>query len=242
MLGSSVAAGHEHTVGQKSVVSRFAAGSEVISDAVVVSVSSTASPEWSVSAGGTAAKKQESVIQQAMDGDPDDAFTKALRSRYNDLEAQRAELAAKLSGADETVSPGPRLPTADDLSLLDELPYLAVNLAKAPEALLRTLFEVVQLGVQVHGGGEHATLTITLPADQVSEVAGAAERISDQMNPQAMPGQSAKAACGVVERAPGEIRTHTGRVLNPLPLPVGLRGRGMVTLRDHPAQPVVGSR
>ncbi len=25
--------------------------------------------------------------------------------------------------------------------------------------------------------------------------------------------------------APGEIRTHTGRVLNPLPLPVGLRGR-----------------
>ena len=27
--------------------------------------------------------------------------------------------------------------------------------------------------------------------------------------------------------APGEIRTHTGRVLNPLPLPIGLRGRGV---------------
>jgi hypothetical protein len=26
------------------------------------------------------------------------------------------------------------------------------------------------------------------------------------------------------EGAPGAIRTHTGRVLNPLPLPVGLRG------------------
>jgi hypothetical protein len=28
------------------------------------------------------------------------------------------------------------------------------------------------------------------------------------------------------EGAPGAIRTHTGRVLNPLPLPVGLRGLG----------------
>jgi hypothetical protein len=28
----------------------------------------------------------------------------------------------------------------------------------------------------------------------------------------------------VGESAPGAIRTHTGRVLNPLPLPVGLRG------------------
>jgi site-specific DNA recombinase len=160
------------------------------------------------------AKKQESVMRQAMDGDPDDAFTKALRGRYNEMEAQRAELAAKLSGVDETASSGPRLPTVDDLSLLDGLPYLAINLAMAPEVLLRTLFEVVQLHVQIHDGGEHATLTITLPADQVSEVAGTAERISDHMNPQATPGQSAAAACGVLERAPGEIRTHTGRVLN----------------------------
>ncbi|GLY38815.1 putative recombinase [Amycolatopsis sp. NBRC 101858] len=187
------------------------------------------------------AKKQESVMRQAMDGDPEDAFTKALRSRYNDLEAQRAELAVTLSGVDETASSGPRLPTADDLSLLDGLPYLALNLAQAPEALLRTLFEVVQLHVQIHDGGEHATLTITLPADQVSEVAGTAERISDQMNPQATPGQSAGAACGVLERAPGEIRTHTGRVLNPLPLPVGLRGRDATTLRDHRSRRVTGA-
>lgn len=93
-------------------------------------------------------------------------------------------MAAKLSDVDETPSSGPRLlPTVDDLSLLDGLPYLALNLVKAPEALLRTLFEVVQL----HDRGEHATLTITLPADQ--------------MNPQATPGQGAEAAC-VIARVP----------------------------------------
>ena len=30
---------------------------------------------------------------------------------------------------------------------------------------------------------------------------------------------------GVLSSAPGETRTHTGRVLNPLPLPIGLLGR-----------------
>ena len=29
---------------------------------------------------------------------------------------------------------------------------------------------------------------------------------------------------GVLSSAPGETRTHTGRVLNPLPLPIGLLG------------------
>src|SRR5690242_18129500 len=44
----------------------------------------------------------------------------------------------------------------------------------------------------------------------------------------------------VIWGAPGEIRTHTGRVLNPLPLPVGLRGLDAVTLRDHRTHPVTG--
>jgi site-specific DNA recombinase len=132
----------------------------------------------------------------------------------------------------------PGKPSDKALSLLDALPYLAVNLAKAPEELLRTLFDVVQLSVQVHDEGEHATMTITLPADQVSEVAGTAERIGDQMNPQGTPKGH---ACGVLDRAPGEIRTHTGRVLNPLPLPVGLRGRDVVTLRDRRIRAVTGA-
>ncbi|WP_329045066.1 hypothetical protein OG738_27190 [Amycolatopsis sp. NBC_01488] len=157
------------------------------------------------------AKKQESVLEQAMNGDPDDAFTKALRGRYNDLEVQRADLAAKLAAVDESDGAEPDKPSAEALSILDALPYLA----KAPEDLLRTLFEVVQLGVQVHDQGEHATMTITLPADQVSEVADTAERIGDQMNPQGTPEGRAG---GVLDRAPGEIPA----AITPIVLPDGL--------------------
>lgn len=153
-------------------------------------------------------KKQESVLGQAMNGDPDDAFTKALRGRYNDLEAQRADLAAKLAAVDESAGTPPDKPSHDALSLLDALPFLAVDLAKAPEDLLRTLFEVVQLSIQVHDEGERATMTITLPADHVSEVAGTAERIGDQMNPARTPEGR---AVGVLDRAPGAIHAATSR-------------------------------
>jgi site-specific DNA recombinase len=148
-------------------------------------------------------KKQESVLGQAMDGDPDDAFTNALRGRYNDLEAQRADLAPKLAAVDESAGAQPDKQSPDAVALLDALPYLAVNLAKVPEDLLRTLFEAVQLSIQVHDEGEHATMTITLPADQVSKVAGAAERIGDQMNPQGTPEGRAR---GVLDRAPVRFR------------------------------------
>jgi site-specific DNA recombinase len=137
-------------------------------------------------------KKQNSVLQQAMDGDPEDAFTKALRGRYNELEVQRAELATRLSTANEPTSTGSDVPTAEELSLLDSLPYLAVNLIQAPADLLRALFEVVQLHIQVHEEGNRATLTITLPADQIRQVTGAAERIGNQMDPQETPGADAR--------------------------------------------------
>ncbi|WP_329063604.1 hypothetical protein [Amycolatopsis sp. NBC_01480] len=68
------------------------------------------------------AKKQNSVLQQAMDGDPADAFTKALRSRYNDLETQRVDLAAKLATVTQATSAEPDKPSSEDLSLLDSLP------------------------------------------------------------------------------------------------------------------------
>ena len=41
------------------------------------------------------ARRQDSILRQAADGDPDDPFTKGLRGSYNDLEAQKnATLAA----------------------------------------------------------------------------------------------------------------------------------------------------
>jgi site-specific DNA recombinase len=96
----------------------------------------------------------------------------------------------------QATTAGPDKPSSEDLPLLDSLPHLAVNLAKAPANLLRTLFEVIQLRIQIHDQGEHGTLTITLPADQVPEIANTAERINDQMNPQEKPGARAGELAG----------------------------------------------
>ncbi|WP_236793284.1 recombinase family protein [Amycolatopsis sp. GM8] len=161
------------------------------------------------------ARRQNTILRQAQDGDPDDPFTKALRGTYNDLEAERsAALAAtaQLDTADETE---PGRPSETDVALLDALPYLAFNLAAAPEPLLRRLFEITQLTVRLHEDSDHVTITIKLPADQLPEITHAAERINQTMTTtQETPAQTAGGACVDAVRAPGEIRTHTGRVLN----------------------------
>ena len=43
---------------------------------------------------------------------------------------------------------------------------------------------------------------------------------------------------GVLSSAPGETRTHTGRVLNPLPLPIGLLGRKRNNNPKHPSREI----
>jgi hypothetical protein len=98
------------------------------------------------------------------------------------------------------------VPTAEYVVLIDALPYLA----QAPEGLLRTLFEVTQLGIRIDAEGDRATLEITLPEDQLPVITGAAERITEEMSSQDAPNPR---ACEVAVCAPGEIRTHTGRVL-----------------------------
>ncbi len=162
---------------------------------------------------GELTKKQNSILQQAADGDPDDPFTKALRGRYNELEKERAGVASALAELGRPDGAQPDMPTAADMGLIDALSYLALNLAKAPEQLLRTLFEVTQLTIRIDAEADRATLEITLPEDQLPVITGAAERITEEMSSQDAP---AGRACEVAVRAPGEIRTHTGRVLNGL--------------------------
>ncbi|WP_086851471.1 hypothetical protein [Amycolatopsis kentuckyensis] len=58
-------------------------------------------------------------------------------------------------------------PSAGERDLIDTLPYLGLNLAQAPEDLLRTLFEVTQLAIRIDADGDRATLEITLPEDQL---------------------------------------------------------------------------
>ncbi|MGW1676455.1 hypothetical protein [Saccharopolyspora sp. NPDC002376] len=79
--------------------------------------------------------------RQAQDGDPDDPFTKALRGTYNELQTQKTATLASVAELDNADSSEPSKPSSDDVALLDTLPYLTMNLAHAPEQLLRRLFE-----------------------------------------------------------------------------------------------------
>ncbi len=144
------------------------------------------------------AKQQASILKQAQQGDPDDPFTTALRGSYNNLAKDEKQLRAKLTELEETEQPTPQGITVDELALIDALPYLATNLAQAPEPYLRALFEAVQLSIMVHDDGEHATITIKLPADQLPEIAQAAERITEPMNPHELPREAAPELVGLL--------------------------------------------
>lgn len=95
-------------------------------------------------------RRQDSILRQAQDGDPDDPFTKALRGSYNELEAQKKTTLAAIASMDAADKAEPTHPSAHDAELLDALPTLAINLAHAPDDLLRRLFEITQLDVRLH--------------------------------------------------------------------------------------------
>ncbi|MGP4018814.1 recombinase family protein [Saccharopolyspora sp. 5N708] len=161
------------------------------------------------------ARRQNSILRQAQDGDPDDPFTKGLRGSYNELEAQKKATLASVAELDAADEAEPGRPSPDDAALLDSLPYLALNLTHAPEALLRRLFEITHLTVRLRDDSDEATITIKLHADQLPQIALAAERITEVMpSTRDVPVQQAPAACVDAVRAPGATRTHTGRILS----------------------------
>ena len=160
-------------------------------------------------------RRQANILRQAQDADPNDPFTAGLRQSYNRLDTQRRETLTTINELDNTPADQPSRPQPDDISLLDALPYLTVNLRHAPQAALRRLYEITGLTIELHPDTHHATITIKLPADHTDQVTAAAT--------QAAPLQAAGRVDAV--RAPGGIRTHTVRFLRPRPLPIGLRGR-----------------
>ncbi|WP_243793791.1 recombinase family protein [Saccharopolyspora gloriosae] len=124
-------------------------------------------------------RRQKSILQQAQDGDPDDPFAKGLRNSYNELEANRNSILNAMSELDATEASEPAKPSLDDLALLDALPYLRVNLARAPEEHLRQLFEITQLTVRLHGDSDEVTISITLPSDTLDDIANTAEKTGE---------------------------------------------------------------
>ena len=95
------------------------------------------------------------------------------------LEAERKATLAEVAELGLADAASPEMPSMEDAELLDALPYLTVNLADAPQSLLRPLFEIIGLQIQLHPGSDD--VTITLPGEIVPDLAEAAERIDQAM-------------------------------------------------------------
>lgn len=171
------------------------------------------------------ARRQASILRQAQSGDPDDPFTQGLRGTYNELAAQKKTALAAVADLDAAAKTEPDKPGEDDIALLDALPFLAINLAEAPEEQLRRLFETMQLTVNLIDDTDEIVITIKLPSDELPQIVHQAERTVEAMpSTHKTPAQRVGRLCADAVRAPGATRTHTGRILSPLPLPIGLRG------------------
>lgn len=59
----------------------------------------------------------------------------------NTLETEKAAALALVADLDAACTAEPGRPHPDDVALLNALPYLRLNLADAPQPLLRALFE-----------------------------------------------------------------------------------------------------
>ncbi len=67
---------------------------------------------------------------------------------------------------------------------------------------LGALFEAVQLAIMVHDDGEHATITIKLPADQLPKITHVAEGITDVTPSHEIPRGAAPELVGMLSVPP----------------------------------------
>lgn len=171
------------------------------------------------------ARRQANVLRQAQDCESGDPFADGLRRTYAELEAERRsglERLVELDTADEAAGD---TPSTDDVALLDQLPYLVLNLERAPQELLRPLFEILDLRIQLHLDSDAVTLTITLPARMTADLAEAAGRIEEVVPPAARQscgkGAGARAVAG---GAPNGIRTRATALKGRRPGPLDDEG------------------
>ena len=121
------------------------------------------------------ARRQDALVRQAENGEPNDPFTRALRTKYNDLDNQRTAITAELDQLDAADRAEPARPTAAQADLLDEVPRLRRTIADAPEKLLRRLFEITQLTVRLpNNANDEITITVHLPGDYLGDIAAIA--------------------------------------------------------------------
>jgi site-specific DNA recombinase len=152
-------------------------------------------------------RRQEALIRQAQDGDPNDPYAKALRANYNSLEKEKNTTRTALAELDTADATDPHQhPSPDAAALLDALPVLRANLAHAPQPLLRDLFESTKLTVTLAPDDpDTVTISITLPGDTIDTISHTAGRITDDHAPDH--DETARHTVAEPVRAPGGART-----------------------------------
>ncbi|WP_258904020.1 recombinase family protein [Actinokineospora sp. UTMC 2448] len=160
-------------------------------------------------------RKQNNLLKQAENADPDDSFTQALRHRYNTLVTEHHHVLTHIDDLDHQTQTTGAI-TRQDLAPLDALPHLTLNLHRLPHELQTRLYTLTKLTITIDHTTDHAHIDITLPGDNLDAITTAARaapapdepsaRANHATDPQVSPGV-------IATGAPGAIRTHTGRVL-----------------------------
>lgn len=167
-------------------------------------------------------RRQHNLMRQAQDAEPGDPFAAGLRDSYNQLEADRIATLATIDQLDAQGTNEPAKPTAADAALLDALPRLRLNLARAPQHLQRKLYEATQLKIELDHETAEVTMTIRLPADQTHNAARAARALSEPR------GQPTSPAVVDAVGAPGRNRTCDTRFRKPMLYPLSYEGIGCI--------------
>ncbi|SDN11359.1 Site-specific DNA recombinase [Lentzea albidocapillata subsp. violacea] len=118
--------------------------------------------EWWRRRMATLERQQHNLLHQARNCAPDDPFTAALRTSYNDLESQKTATAAEIASF-ESVAGQESLREQDVSVVIERLAGLRDCLVRAPAPLLRRLFEAIQLTVHLHDYNGQATISIQIP-------------------------------------------------------------------------------
>ncbi|MFC0432552.1 recombinase family protein [Kutzneria buriramensis] len=121
-------------------------------------------------------RRQDNLLSQAENADPTDPFTRGLRERYNTLIADHQQVLDQITALDQSESESPSAPTADDLSVVELLPHLAMNLDRLPPDLRARLYELTKLRLHVAHEADNAMIELTLPGDGIGALVAVAEQ------------------------------------------------------------------
>ena len=101
-------------------------------------------------------RRQAAPLRRARDvTDHDDPSVHGLRAGYDDLDTDTTTALAAVADLDAADAAEPTRPDGGGVTLLDQLSFLRLTLAQAPEPLLRTLFEATRL-IDLHEHGDDA--------------------------------------------------------------------------------------